>query len=81
MLLPGVKQHIHRYSHISAQTLYSGSVKFNILLGATKPVGEVTQDEIDQACRDGAFRDTPFAILSLTACFLSKHPRLRDFAS
>ena len=33
-------------------TLYSGTVRFNILLGATKPVEEVTQAEIDQACRD-----------------------------
>ena len=33
-------------------TLYSGTVKFNILLGATKPHDEVTQEEIEQACRD-----------------------------
>ncbi|KAF9019020.1 P-loop containing nucleoside triphosphate hydrolase protein [Hymenopellis radicata] len=33
-------------------TLYSGSVRFNILLGATKPESEVTQEELEQACRD-----------------------------
>ena len=33
-------------------TLYAGTVRFNILLGATKPVEEVTQEEIEQACRD-----------------------------
>lgn len=33
-------------------TLYAGSVKFNILLGAIKPQEEVTQEEIEAACRD-----------------------------
>ena len=33
-------------------TLYSGTVKFNILLGAIKPREEVTQEEIEQACRN-----------------------------
>jgi len=33
-------------------TLYAGTVRFNILLGAIKPVEEVTQEEIEQACRD-----------------------------
>ena len=33
-------------------TLYAGTVKFNILLGATKPSEEVTQAEIEAACRD-----------------------------
>lgn len=41
----------------STQTLYAGTIKFNILLGATesKSVGkaEVTQEEIDRACQDG----------------------------
>jgi len=32
-------------------TLYSGSVKFNILLGAVKPAEEVTQEELEEACR------------------------------
>ena len=34
------------------QTLYAGTVRFNVLLGATKPVSEVTQDELEEACRD-----------------------------
>lgn len=33
-------------------TLYAGTVKFNVLLGATKPAEEVTQEEIEAACRD-----------------------------
>ncbi|CEL54430.1 ATP-binding cassette, subfamily B (MDR/TAP), member 1 [Rhizoctonia solani AG-1 IB] len=33
-------------------TLYSGTIKFNILLGANKPHEQVTQTEIEQACRD-----------------------------
>lgn len=33
-------------------TLYSGTVKFNVLLGAIKPHDEVTQEEIEAACRD-----------------------------
>jgi ATP-binding cassette subfamily B (MDR/TAP) protein 1 len=34
------------------QTLYAGSIRFNVLLGATKPASEVTQEELEQACRD-----------------------------
>ncbi|RDB18091.1 Leptomycin B resistance protein pmd1 [Hypsizygus marmoreus] len=33
-------------------TLYAGTVRFNILLGAIKPENEVTQEEIEKACRD-----------------------------
>lgn len=33
-------------------TLYDGTVKFNILLGATKPFEEVTQEDIEKACAD-----------------------------
>ncbi|KAF7355943.1 hypothetical protein MVEN_00923500 [Mycena venus] len=33
-------------------TLYAGTVRFNILLGALKPEAEVTQEEIEAACRD-----------------------------
>jgi ATP-binding cassette, subfamily B (MDR/TAP), member 1 len=33
-------------------TLYAGTIRFNILLGAIKPVEEVTQDELEAACRD-----------------------------
>ena len=32
-------------------TLYAGTVRFNILLGAIKPESEVTQEEIEEACR------------------------------
>ncbi|KZV69067.1 P-loop containing nucleoside triphosphate hydrolase protein [Peniophora sp. CONT] len=33
-------------------TLYSGTIRFNILLGASKPHDEVTQEDIEAACRD-----------------------------
>jgi ATP-binding cassette subfamily B (MDR/TAP) protein 1 len=32
-------------------TLYAGTVRFNILLGAIKPHDEVTEEEIESACR------------------------------
>ncbi|KAI0287212.1 P-loop containing nucleoside triphosphate hydrolase protein [Russula brevipes] len=38
-------------------TLYAGTIRFNILLGATKPVSEVTQDELEAACRDANILD------------------------
>jgi len=38
-------------------TLYSGTVRFNILLGATKPASEVTQEEIEDACRNANILD------------------------
>lgn len=38
-------------------TLYAGTIRFNILLGATKPHGEVTQEEIEAACRDANILD------------------------
>jgi len=38
-------------------TLYSGTVRFNILLGAIKPHAEVTQEEIERACRDANILD------------------------
>lgn len=34
------------------QTLYAGSVRFNITLGANKPAEQVTEAEVEQACRD-----------------------------
>ncbi|KAL0565464.1 hypothetical protein V5O48_016559, partial [Marasmius crinis-equi] len=33
-------------------TLYAGTIRFNILLGAIKPGSEVTQEELEQAYRD-----------------------------
>jgi ATP-binding cassette subfamily B (MDR/TAP) protein 1 len=38
-------------------TLYAGTVRFNILLGAVKPHEEVTQEEIEAACRDANILD------------------------
>jgi ATP-binding cassette subfamily B (MDR/TAP) protein 1 len=39
------------------QTLYSGTIRFNILLGASKPHEQVTQAEIENACRDASILD------------------------
>ncbi|TCD61612.1 GTPase-activating protein [Steccherinum ochraceum] len=33
-------------------TLYAGTVRFNILLGAVKPHDQITQKEIEEACRN-----------------------------
>ncbi|KAK0457582.1 P-loop containing nucleoside triphosphate hydrolase protein [Desarmillaria tabescens] len=38
-------------------TLYAGTIRFNILLGAIKPWDEVTQEEIEAACRDANILD------------------------
>jgi ATP-binding cassette, subfamily B (MDR/TAP), member 1 len=38
-------------------TLYAGTVRFNILLGAIKPAEEVTEEELEQACRDANILD------------------------
>ncbi|KAG2346722.1 P-loop containing nucleoside triphosphate hydrolase protein [Suillus weaverae] len=38
-------------------TLYAGTIHFNILLGASKPESEVTQKEIEAACRDANILD------------------------
>ncbi|KAI0375403.1 multidrug resistance protein 1 [Pilatotrama ljubarskyi] len=38
-------------------TLYAGTVRFNVLLGATKPKEEVTQEEIEDACRNANILD------------------------
>ena len=39
------------------QTLYAGTIRFNVLLGATKPISEVTQEELEGACRDANILD------------------------
>ena len=39
------------------QTLYAGTIRFNVLLGATKPVSEVTQEELEEACRNANILD------------------------
>ncbi|KAI6043528.1 P-loop containing nucleoside triphosphate hydrolase protein [Pisolithus marmoratus] len=38
-------------------TLYAGTIRFNILLGATKPIPEVTQGDIEAVCRDANILD------------------------
>ena len=39
------------------QTLYAGTIRFNVLLGATKLISEVTQEELEGACRDANILD------------------------
>ncbi|KIK97939.1 hypothetical protein PAXRUDRAFT_807077 [Paxillus rubicundulus Ve08.2h10] len=38
-------------------SLYAGTIRFNVLLGATKPQSEVTQEEIETACRNANILD------------------------
>ncbi|WWD08398.1 hypothetical protein V865_006510 [Kwoniella europaea PYCC6329] len=38
-------------------TLYAGTIRFNILLGANKPMEEITQEEIENACKDANIYD------------------------
>lgn len=38
-------------------TLYAGTIRFNILLGAAKPMEEVTEEEIINACKDANIYD------------------------
>jgi ATP-binding cassette, subfamily B (MDR/TAP), member 1 len=38
-------------------TLYAGTIRFNILLGAIEPESETTQEEIEHACRDANILD------------------------
>jgi ATP-binding cassette subfamily B (MDR/TAP) protein 1 len=33
-------------------TLYAGTVRFNVLLGANKPMEEVTEEQVVKACKD-----------------------------
>jgi ATP-binding cassette subfamily B (MDR/TAP) protein 1 len=42
---------------ILLQTLYAGTIHFNILLGAIKPESEITQEDIEQACSDANILD------------------------
>jgi ATP-binding cassette subfamily B (MDR/TAP) protein 1 len=39
------------------QTLYAGTIRFNILLGAIKPESEVTEEEIEAVCRNANVLD------------------------
>ena len=38
-------------------TLYAGTLKYNILMGATKPHEEVTDEELENVCRDANILD------------------------
>lgn len=45
--------HGYRFLPGTFKTLYIGTLRFNILLGAARSAEEVTQEEIEKACRDG----------------------------
>lgn len=48
-----IKSYRNQISLVSQEpTLYAGSVRFNITLGATIPAEEVTQEAVEKACRD-----------------------------
>ncbi|KAJ7733032.1 P-loop containing nucleoside triphosphate hydrolase protein [Mycena metata] len=48
-----IEEYRSRVALVSQEpTLYVGTVRFNILLGAVKPEAQVSQQEIEDACRD-----------------------------
>lgn len=49
-------------------TLYAGTVRFNIMLGAVKPQTDVTHEELEEACRKANILEF---IESLPKCVLS----------
>jgi hypothetical protein len=59
-------------------SLYSGTIRFNILLGAIMPESEVTQEEIEQACRNANILDfiqsLPEYVLSLEKMNSNTYP-------
>jgi hypothetical protein len=61
------------------QTLYVGTVRFSVLLGATKPKDQVTQEELEAACRDANILDftsaIPLVIRSCAQAFYSSSRR------
>ncbi|KAI0282942.1 P-loop containing nucleoside triphosphate hydrolase protein [Russula brevipes] len=53
-----VQEYRKHFALVSQEpTLYAGTIRFNVLLGATKPASEVTQDELEAACRDANILD------------------------
>lgn len=61
-------------------TLYAGSVRFNILLGAIKPKEEVTQEEIEDACRNANILEFIQGLPQYVLCsLLSRIPSVVGF--
>jgi ATP-binding cassette subfamily B (MDR/TAP) protein 1 len=53
-----LQKYRHQIALVSQEpTLYSGTIRFNILLGAIKPQAEVTLEEIEQVCHDANILD------------------------
>jgi ABC-type multidrug transport system fused ATPase/permease subunit len=44
-------------------TLYAGTVRFNVKLGASKPMDQVTEEEVVQACKDANIVCRPSSLL------------------
>ena len=53
-------------------TLYAGTLKYNILMGATKPHEEVTDEELENVCRAASKRTYP--IVPCGRCGRSAQP-------
>jgi len=51
----GCFRHVAEINYL--QTLYAGTIRLNILLGAIKPLEEVTQEELEAVCRDANILD------------------------
>ncbi|KAF7325220.1 hypothetical protein MKEN_00566300 [Mycena kentingensis (nom. inval.)] len=48
-----IQQYRSRIALVSQEpTLYAGTIRFNVSLGALKPAEEVTQEELEKACTD-----------------------------
>jgi ATP-binding cassette subfamily B (MDR/TAP) protein 1 len=66
-------------------TLYAGTVKFNILLGCTRPESEVTQEEIETACRNAKLVSFYLSSLSKMTIaeqsFCKQHPPFHYFVA
>ncbi|KAI5988980.1 P-loop containing nucleoside triphosphate hydrolase protein [Pisolithus albus] len=60
-------------------TLYTGTIRFNLLLGATKPVSEVTQEELVAACRDANILDFIQSLPKYGAVFDASHSTVTCF--
>ncbi|KAK0232730.1 P-loop containing nucleoside triphosphate hydrolase protein [Armillaria fumosa] len=53
-----VQEYRTRIALVSQEpALYAGTIRFNILLGAIKPQDQVTQEEVEAACRDANILD------------------------
>jgi ATP-binding cassette subfamily B (MDR/TAP) protein 1 len=50
-------------------TLYAGTVRFNVLLGASKPMDQVSEEEVVQACKDANIVSPVIKTTTYRDCF------------